>query len=44
MNEQINLYFAGMLSSLLPGFRQGYSTRYALLRVLETGGDLVKVS
>ena len=30
MSEQINKYFVGILSSLLSGFRQGYSTQHAL--------------
>ena len=36
MNEQINQYFVGILSSLLSGFQQGYSTQHALFRVVET--------
>ena len=36
MSEQINQFFVGILSSLLSGFRQGYSTQHALFRVVET--------
>ena len=35
IGEQINKFMAGMLSPLLPGFRQGYSTQHALFRVAE---------
>ena len=34
-SEQINKLMAGMLSPLLSGFRQGYSTQHALFRVVE---------
>ena len=36
MSEQINQFFVGLLSSLLSGFRQGYSTQHALFRVVDT--------
>ena len=36
MSEQINQFFVGILSSLLSGFRQGYSTQHALFRVVKT--------
>ena len=36
MSEQINQFFVGISSSLLSGFRQGYSTQHALFRVVET--------
>ena len=35
MNEQIIQYFAGILSPLLSGVRQGYNTQYAMFRVFE---------
>ena len=35
ISEQINKFIAGMLSSLLSGFRQGNSTQHALFRVVE---------
>ena len=35
IGEQINKLMAGMLSPLLFGFRQGYSTQNALFRVVE---------
>ena len=35
MNEQRNQHFAGILSPLPSGFRQGYNTQYALFRVIE---------
>ena len=34
-SEQSNKFMAGMLSPLLSGFRQGYSTQHALFRVVE---------
>ena len=34
-SEQINHFMSGMLSPLLSGFRQGYSTQHALFRVVE---------
>ena len=34
ISEQINKFMAGMLSPLLPGFQQGYSTQHALFRVV----------
>ena len=35
ISEQINQFMAGMLSPLLSGFRQGYSTQHPLFRVVE---------
>ena len=35
ISEQSNKFMAGMLSPLLSGFRQGYSTQHALFRVVE---------
>ena len=35
MSEKITQYFVDILSPLLSGFRQVYSTQYALFRVLE---------
>ena len=35
VSEQIEKFMAGMLSPLLSGFRQGYSTHHALFRVVE---------
>ena len=35
ISKQINKLMAGMLSPLLSGFRQGYSTQHALFRVVE---------
>ena len=36
MGVQMNSYFKGILSALLSGFRQGYSTQHALFRATET--------
>ena len=36
MGIQMNSYFKGILSALLSGFRQGYSTQHALFRAMET--------
>ena len=36
MGVQMNSYFKGILSALLSGFRQGYSTQHALFHATET--------
>ena len=36
MGVQMNSYFNGILSALLSGFRQGYSTQHSLFRATET--------
>ena len=40
LKDQISPYFHEILSNILCGFRAGYSTQHALIRLLENGRDV----